>query len=443
MVTRSRMAVIGAALAATVMSASAALADITILAWPGGPEETALRKIVDNYNAVEGNASKANLLFFSRDNFFDKMLSDAAAGSKEFDVMLTTTYSVGQYAPFMVPIDDLVTDEVKATFPEFALNSQSFEGHLYGVPTDLSVNFIYYRTDLFDQLMSDEAWKTKYKEIAKAELGKDLEPKLPGDWTWEDFVASALFFTKSINADSPTRFGAALQMKNIIFSVMIWQSSAAGYGGNWMDADGNITVDSEAYRSALNVYKTIADKEATPGGSGNYEYSEANGAFGTGQVAFMLQWSAAYSELIDPAQYPEIEGKFDITHPAAGTAGVKTHFHALGLGINKASEKQDEARKFLAYLASEPVITQYGKEGGKPPLTPALTEAYAAGRTDVLKMGEYAAKFGVVMAGATSSKALAVYNVMAENFTGYWSGTIDIDAALANVTASMKEDFAK
>nr|WP_244521417.1 sugar ABC transporter substrate-binding protein [Bauldia litoralis] len=438
-----KLAVIGGALALSALTANAALADITILAWPGGPEETALRKIVDNYNAIEDNDSKASLLFFSRDNFFDKMLADAAAGSKEFDVMLTTTYSVGQYASFMVPIDDLVTEEVKATFPQSALDSQSFEGHLYGIPTDLSVNFIYYRTDLFEQLMSDAAWQEKYTEIANAELGKDLEPKMPADWTWDDFVASALFFTKSINPDSPTRYGAALQMKNIIFSVMIWQTSAAGYGGNWMDADGNITVDSDAYRQALDIYKTIAEKGATPGGSASFEYSEANGAFGTGQVAFTLQWSAAYSELIDAEAYPQIEGKFDITHPAAGPAGVKTHFHALGLGVNKASEKQDEAKKFLAYLASEPVMTQYGKEGGKPPLSPALTEAYAGGRPDVLKMGEYASDYGVVMNGATSSKALAVYNVMAENFTGYWSGTIDQDTAIANVVAAMEEDFGK
>lgn len=440
---RSRILAIGAAGIATALSASVALADITILAWPGGPEETALRKIVGNYNAVEGNDSKASLLFFSRDNFFDKMLSDAAAGSKEFDVMLTTTYNVGQYAPFMTPIDDLVTDQVKNTFPQSALDSQSFGGHLYGIPTDLSVNFIYYRRDLFDQLMSDDAWKAKYREIAKQELGMDLEPKVPADWTWDDFVASALFFTKSLNPDSPTRYGTVLQMKNIIFSVMIWQSTVLGYGGDWLDAESKVTVDSGAFRKALDVYKAIADKQATPGGSSSYEYSEANGAFGTGQVAFMLQWSAAYSELIDPKQYPDIEGKFDITHPAAGPAGIKTHFHALGLGVNKASDKQGEAKKFLAYLASEPVIMQYGREGGKPPLNEILTEQIAAGRPDILRMGEYASKYGMVMNGAASPHALAVYNVMAENFTGYWSGTIDIDAAISKVVATMEEAFAK
>ena len=44
---RSGVLTTGAAIVASVLTASAALADITILAWPGGPEETALRKIVD------------------------------------------------------------------------------------------------------------------------------------------------------------------------------------------------------------------------------------------------------------------------------------------------------------------------------------------------------------------------------------------------------------
>ena len=62
---------------------------ITLLAWPGGPAEGALKKVVDNYNKKTNN--NVELLYFSRDNFFDKMLSDVASVSKEFYVMLTAT----------------------------------------------------------------------------------------------------------------------------------------------------------------------------------------------------------------------------------------------------------------------------------------------------------------------------------------------------------------
>ena len=115
----------GAAIVAGGIS-TAAIADITILAWPGGPAETALRKVVDKYNETSEN--QAELLYFSRDNFFDKMLADAAAGSKEFDVMLTATYNVGKYAPFMVPINDLVTDDVMKVFPQSAIELAGLRG---------------------------------------------------------------------------------------------------------------------------------------------------------------------------------------------------------------------------------------------------------------------------------------------------------------------------
>lgn len=442
-----RKGILTAAAAAVIstVGATAALADFTILAWPGGPAEAALRKVVDQYNSTVGkeNNSKGSLIYFSRDNFFDKMLADAAAGSKEFDAMLTATYNIGKYAPFMEPIDDVATDAVKATFPKSAFDTQSYEGHLYGIPTDLSLHFTYYRKDLIDQLLKDEAWKKKYSEIAKDKLGLDLQPKAPADWTWDDFIATALFFTKSINPDSPVPYGTVLQMKNLLFNIMIFEGAAASYGGNWLDKDGKVVVDSEAWRKALDVYKKIADAEATPGDSNSYEYAEANAAFGTGKVAFMVQWSAAYAELIDPKQYPAVEGKFDITHEPAGPEGVKTHAHTLGLGINKASDKKEEVKRFLTYLGSKDAMTLYTKEGGQPPVVDSIMQAVASGRPDMLMMSDNAGKYGFVPNGGTSAEALGVYTNMAENFTGYWNDALDQNAAIKNVVTYMDGVFKK
>ena len=127
--------------------------------------------------------------------------------------------------------------------------------------------------------LSDDAWKAKYTEIAKEKMGKDLAPKDPDQWTWDDFEATAYFFTKEINPDSPTRYGAVLQMKNLLFNMMVWHSTARSNGGNWMDAEGNITVDSPAYRTALELYKRLYDAGVTPKDSTTYEYAEANAAF--------------------------------------------------------------------------------------------------------------------------------------------------------------------
>ena len=435
----------GAAVAIAGSVTLPAQADITILAWPGGDPEKALRAVIDLYNETQGVAdgNKADVIYFSRQGFKEKMLADAAAGSKEFDVMLTSTYDIGRYAPFMDPIDDLIDDKVFEVFPPNAIATQSFDGNVYGVPNDLSLHFLYYRQDFFDRLLSDADWQARYTEIAQERLGKDLAPKDPSEWTWDDYLASALFFTRSINPDSPTRFGTVLQLKNLLFNIMVWQSTAASNGGDWRDADGNVTVNTDAFRTGLELFKTIVDNRATPGSSSSFEYGEANGAFGSGQVAFMIQWNAAVPELNDPEQNPEVAGKFAVTHQPAGPEGRKTHFHSLGLGVNAASDNKEDARKFLRWLATDKAAnTLYAELGGAPPVTDEIMATVAADRPDMPLMGQHAAEFGFVMNGGASEHALRIYEIMAENFTAYWAGDATAEQALAEVETAMAEIFA-
>jgi multiple sugar transport system substrate-binding protein len=177
----------------------------------------------------------------------------------------------------------------KDVFGEKVLATMQYGGKQYGVPTDLSLHFMYYRTDLLDKLLADAGWKARYEEISEKQLGKKLDPKDPDQWTWDDWAATALFFTKAINPGSPTRYGTVLQMKNLLFNMMVWHSTARSEGGDWMDASGKITVNSPAFRTALELYKKLYDAGASPKDSTTYEYAEANAAFGSGQAATMLQ----------------------------------------------------------------------------------------------------------------------------------------------------------
>ena len=74
-------------------------------------------------------------------------------------------------------------------------------------------------------------------------------------------------------------------MKNLLFNMMVWHSTARSQGGDWMDASGKITVNSPAFRSALEMYKKLYDAGVSPKDSTTYEYPEANAAFGSGQAA--------------------------------------------------------------------------------------------------------------------------------------------------------------
>lgn len=432
---------ISSAVLALMLSAAAlpglANAKVVVLGWPGGSEETALRATTDLYNKTASDADKVELLFFNRDGFFDKLQADMAAGSDAFDVNLVATYSIGRYAPYMEPIQ-LNADATKV-FGDTVLKTMQFDGKQYGVPTDLSLHFMYYRKDLIDALIADPEAKAKYAEISKKYLGKELAPKQPDDWTWDDWAATSLYFSKQVNRQSPVRYGAVLQMKNLLFNMMVFQSLPRAYGGDWMDASGNVTVDSDAYKTGLTLYKTLYDAGVSPKDSLSYEYAETNAAYSSGQAATALQWNAAAAELTDAKKSPAVADVTGVVAPPAGPNGRADHIHGLGLGLNKNAKNKEGAVKFLTWLSSEDAALAYARAGGSPALTPDVVAKVAKERPDLVKLGEFASKYGYVMTGATSAKALSVYELQAKEFTGYWSGQQSLDDALAHTKAGMQD----
>ena len=165
------------------------------------------------------------------------------------------------------------------------------------MPTDLSRHFLYYRQDLIDTLLADDAAQAKYAESAREHLGEALGPKAPDTWTRKDFVANAPDFRQSLNPDSPTRYDTVIQAKSLAFDMMVFQSWPRKCGGDWMGDAGNVTVDSEAYRTALAAVRMLIDLGATPPDSTSCENAGANAACSWGQVAAMVPWNAAASEL--------------------------------------------------------------------------------------------------------------------------------------------------
>ncbi|OED34765.1 ABC transporter substrate-binding protein [Chromatiales bacterium (ex Bugula neritina AB1)] len=414
-------------------------AEVTVLGWPGGPEEVALRAVSEAYNskAEVAEEDKVKLIFFSRDGFFDKLQADLAAGTDSFDANLLATYSIGRYAPFLKPVS--LSDSAVEVFGDAVLSTMQFEGKQYGVPTDLSLHFLYYRTDLITSLLEDSSQHSKYMDISEKHLGVRLEPKNPDDWTWMDFTANALYFSKSVNPDSPTRYGTVLQLKNLLFNMMVFHSWPRSYGADWMDADGNITVDSDAYREALGLVKILVDAGATPKDSFSYEYAEANAAFGSGQVAAMVQWNAAAADLKDAEKTPATAEATATIAPPAGPEGRFTHVHGLGLGVNASGKNVAGAEAFIRWLSTAEAAKLYALNGGAPGLTADVVAEVASERPDLVPLGELASNYGFVMNGGTSAKALSVYEVQAKEFTGFLSGGQTLDEALAKTTSSMEE----
>ena len=99
----------------------------------------------------------------------------------------------------------------------------------------------------------------------------------------------------------------------------------------------------------------------------------------------------------------------------------------------------DDPDAFIAWLSSKEAALVYARNSGAPALTPEVVKEVAAERPDLVKLGEFAGKYGYVMNGGTSAKALSVYELQAKEFTGYWSGQQSLDDALKNTEKGMSE----
>lgn len=400
---------------------------VTMVYWPG-PESEAMQKVVDYWNSTDGKkfGVEVEIINFSREGFWEKQETLLGARSSAVDIVFVATYMIGRLAQHLVPLEGFeLSSEV---FIASALDSMSYEGFLYGLPLDFSNHFLYYRKDLLDKLLNDAMWKTKYEDLSQKYLGKKLSPKNPEEWTWEDYKAVAIFFTKKYNPDSPTAYGNVLQMKNLVYNMMIWNDVLWSMGGQWFDAEGKFNINTEPAKKAAALFKDLYDMGTVPPGVTMYEFGEANEAFKSGSTFMMIQWSAAYNILADKAQSPLIFDKVALA-PIPGPK-PSTHVHSLGVALSKYSKKKDAALKFLSFLASEEAMGMYAANGGIPPVETIL-KSMGDKRPEFPVIADHVKKYGYVE--STIAQTMTILEVISNKLTGYWAGRMGLEDALNQI----------
>ncbi|MBI3962762.1 MAG: extracellular solute-binding protein [Deinococcus sp.] len=408
---------------------------LTIFFFPG-PESEAMQHVVDfwNQNRATTAGFTTELVVFSRGNYFDRLDAALQSGSSEFDLAMTATYNLGRESPFLVDLTDAFADAEGQELLShvLSLSAAQHEGRLFAIPHDISLHLLYYRTDLFDQLLSDPAAQATYREIAQRIVGQPLDPKHPSEWVWDDYKAAAAYFTLSINPQSPTLYGTVLPLRNIIFNTMIWNGILYSMGGVWPDDQGQPGFVTEPAREAAQLWTDMYAVGMTAPASTTFEFPESNEAFKTNGAAFMLQWNAAFNELNDPERSPLVAGKVGLTHFPGPTPS--THVHSLELALSTASDMQAEGIQFLRFVASQEAMLLYAQSGGLPPYdfvlsSPELVATHAQYPATL----ESAQNYGFVE--TTSPTLFPVLTILSNHLSAAWAGQIPVDTALQQAQA--------
>jgi ABC-type glycerol-3-phosphate transport system substrate-binding protein len=324
------------------------------IAMMSGPELDFLNILGKDFTAETGIGIK--FLPLGRDAYVEQLSTQLMGKTSTIDVVdIITSLVFGQFAAggFLEPLDPFIEKAGMDTsyFIPAILDTVTYNGKLYGIPTDGNTMFLVYRKDLI---------------------------KKPPE-TWDEYLQTAKKFTKSLNPNSPTKFGALIQAKPlplpIDFCQYLWS-----FGGNILDENGKVVIDSPSAIKALQFYVSLTRNKVVPPDANTYEWAEINGGIQESVGAMAVQWNSGAVVCEDPKQSPKVYDKVGTAlvpgyRQASGKIVHTPYVQSWDLTISGSSENKDNAFRFIQWFAKKDTLMKYALMGGSPPVADILTDS--------------------------------------------------------------------
>jgi multiple sugar transport system substrate-binding protein len=301
------------------------------------------------------------------ENTRQQLLLQASAGNPP-DVAQVAAPWIGQfaYSGAIVPLEDLTAD-IADNYVDGVLDSFTFAGpdgetHLWGLPWVAVHATTFYNTALMDQAGLDvgqlpvtiEEFDSVVRAIA--DLGEDEQ----GNRIWG--------FTTATDRSELT--------------ANIFNQWLFNFGGDVLDADGNVTLDSAEAVETLTYLKSLVDDGVMPAG---FAFRDQYNLMVNYQTGGFTDGSYARDVLrITSGQGEEFDADFTVAlNPTAldspeDPAQHKTIFHHHTLALFEQSEVKDVAYEFMRFLSTDPGATLYYAQNSSlfPLYGPALEDPF-------------------------------------------------------------------
>ncbi len=321
------------ALALVFLVAPAGAETINILVETGGEmlQKAAARK----FTAETG--IEVNFTVVPYQGVFDKFSAEIASGSSAFDVVTIDVVWNAKFADHVEDLSALFTDAVRADLPPVLLGDAKVGDKLIGMPAWANAEIVFYRKDLFG--------KTEEKEAFQARYGYPLAPPE----TWQQWRDIAKFFTRDTDSNGKPDFWGT---DTIGIFPEEWMAHVlqAGSPGVILDKDGQVIINDEAHKKALEFY--IAPHcidHSVPENVNEIGWGEAQNLFYQGKTAMMKFWGHAY-KMTPPDS--RINGNVGVAPMLAGDAGIAGIPGPWYNVVPSTSQHKDAAKKFVAFAVA-------------------------------------------------------------------------------------------
>ena len=272
-----------------------------------------------------------------------KIEKEFGSGTASYDLISTHTKYAPSQRRWLSPLDDDLSDKELQPFSERTLGLARIDGALYGVPRNLDVKLLLYRTDLMEDQPS----------------------------SWEDLRETAA------RLRSKDLYGFAFPGKESGLFGHFFELHAMA-GGEMFEGKGPPVprMNDEAGRWALGLLEDLRENAAPPE-TPDWHYDEVAACFREGQAAMSTDWPGGFYTYVDP-ETSAVADRFDVALYPEGSAGRHIYSSSHTFAIPTTGRDRPAAVELLRFLTSRGSQAHEARLGTLPARTDALDDARSA-----------------------------------------------------------------
>ena len=275
-----------------------------------------------------------------------KAVIELASGKPSFDVMHLSYHVqkrqfekagwLADITPFMknpsMTAPDLVESDFSAAGLAYAKNDK---GQMLSLPMSVDYFILYYNKEIFEK--------------AKVSVPKTLD----------EMNELAVKLTDE-KAGIHGYVGRGLKNAN----MTLWTNYFLNYGGEFLDAKGNILTDGPEAIEATKCY--VRSNKSSPPGVAGFNWMEALASFAQGRAAMWVD-GVGWAPGVENPNSSRIVGKVGYAMVPAGPKGQFSATYGDGLGIPAASTKKEAAYLYCQWAVSKQMGARLLQSGGGVP----------------------------------------------------------------------------
>jgi len=314
--------------------------ELVVATWAGDPFQSAWQDMFTKFEEETG--VKIIMDPIPWENLREKSALELASGSGEYDVLYVHPFWFREFVDndYLVPVKDVVPQEVVDGYVEGLLDLYTVDGVLYGLPDFITTQTLAYRKDLFDA------------------------EGIPEPKSWDDVLNAA-----EMLSDGDNVYGISFPAKKTGALGSVYSALLVSNGGWYYDADGNPNINTQEAIEAADFIGELG--KYTPPGVLNFHWDENATAAASGKVAMTLCMTVNSAWLEDPERSATV-GKWayaPITSNKGTPGGIVDSYC---WSVAKGTENEKAAAKLIEFISgTEAQVYFTGKSG-----TCGATKAY-------------------------------------------------------------------